>query len=301
MTLAETIDVPRYRSSLPGALLKRLMRISSPVGPGFCLVLLFSGLVCHSVRADDSATQLPSQIRVIELPSSVVPSSLPPAIAKPQAAIHPSGRANFGGEQVSPNARYVADWVVDSANNGRRPFAIVDKVAAKVFVFSAQGDLRGAAPVLLGLARGDDTVPGIGQRKLSAILPAERTTPAGRFVASLDRDVHGQEVLWVDYDSAISMHPVITSDPRERRQQRLDSPVLTERRISYGCINVPVKFYKNVVSPVFKGTDGIVYVLPETRPVKEVFELYDVDGPASSKLQVADQFLTTSATARTAK
>ena len=34
----------------------------------------------------------------------------------------------------------------------------------------------------------------------------ERTTPAGRFVASLDRDVHGQEVLWVDYDAAISMH-----------------------------------------------------------------------------------------------
>lgn len=286
MTLAATMNVPRYRFSWPGALLTRFS--SLPVGPTLCLILLSSGLVCHSVWADDSATQLPSQIRVIELPPSLVSTSSPLAIAKPLAAIHHSGRANFGDEPASPDARHVADWVVDSGNNGRRPFAIVDKVAAKVFVFNAQGDLRGAAPVLLGLARGDDTVPGIGQRKLSAILPEERTTPAGRFVASLDRDVHGQEVLWVDYDSAISMHPVITSDPKERRQQRLDSPLLTERRISYGCINVPVKFYTSVVSPAFKGTDGIVYVLPETRPVRDAFASYDIDWPASSKTHGAN-------------
>ncbi|MBC7547771.1 MAG: hypothetical protein H7224_03885 [Polaromonas sp.] len=222
--------------------------------------------------------------------------ALPPATAaaRPLAAIHRFERANFGGEPASLDARHVADWVVDSGNNGRRPFAIVDKLAAKVFVFDARGDLRGAAPVLLGLARGDDSVPGIGQRKLSSIRPEERTTPAGRFVASLDRDVHGQEVLWVDYDSAISMHPVITSDPKERRQQRLDSAILTERRISYGCINVPVNFYSSVVSSTFKGTDGIVYVLPESRPVKDVFASYDVDGPAASKNHDAAEPATTS-------
>ena len=195
----------------------------------------------------------------------------------------------------------MADWVVDSGNNGRRPVAIVDKTAAKVFVFDARGDLRGAAPVLLGLARGDDSVPGIGPRKLSSIWPEERTTPAGRFVASLDRDVHGQEVLWVDYDSAFSMHPVVTSNSKERRQQRLDSLVLMERRISCGCINVPVKFYDPVVSAAFIGTDGIVYVLPATRPVRDVFALYDIDGPASTKNHGATELPTTSPVDRRAK
>ncbi|MDP1885205.1 hypothetical protein [Polaromonas sp.] len=184
--------------------------------------------------------------------------------------------ANFGQEVASPESRKLADWVVDSADNGKLPFMIIDKVQARVFMFNAQGQLRGAASALLGLAVGDHTVPGIGQRKLSSILPAERTTPAGRFVASLDRDIHGQEVLWVDYDSALSLHRVVTGQPKERRAERLATPSPLDNRISFGCINVPVKFYENVVSPSFTGTNGIVYILPETRSAREVFGSYDV-------------------------
>ena len=184
--------------------------------------------------------------------------------------------ANFGREESSPESRKLADWVMDSANNNKLPFIIVDKARARVFVFDAQGQLKGASTILLGLAVGDDSVPGIGQRKLSTIRPAERTTPAGRFVASLDRDVHGEEVLWVDYDTAVSMHRVATGQPKERRLERLASSSLLDKRISYGCINVPVKFYEKVVSPTFTGTNGIVYVLPETRSAREVFGSYDV-------------------------
>jgi hypothetical protein len=123
----------------------------------------------------------------------------------------------------------------------------------------------------MGLAIGDDTVPGIGQRPLSSIKPAERTTPAGRFMASLDLDIHGVEVLWVDYDSSLSLHKVVKGTPQERRAQRLASPNPAERRITFGCINVPVPFYERVVSPAFKGTYGVVYVLPETRPARDLF------------------------------
>lgn len=184
--------------------------------------------------------------------------------------------ANFGQEASSPESRKLADWVMDSADNGKLPFIIIDKVHARVFVFDAQGQLRGASTALLGLAVGDDSVPGIGQRKLSSIRPAERTTPAGRFIASLDRDIHGQEVLWVDYETAVSLHPVVTGQPKERRAERLASPSALDKRISYGCINVPVRFYEKVVSPTFTGTNGIVYVLPETRSAREVFGSYDV-------------------------
>jgi len=69
-----------------------------------------------------------------------------------------------------------------------------------------------AAAALLGLALGDASIPGIGDRALSSIRPEERTTPAGRFVAALDRNSHGKGILWVDYDSAVSLHPVLTSN-----------------------------------------------------------------------------------------
>ncbi len=187
--------------------------------------------------------------------------------------------ANFGQEASTPESQKLADWVVDSSDNNRLPFAIVDKVNARVFVFDAQGQLKGTTPVLLGLAVGDDSVPGIGQRKLSSIRPEERTTPAGRFVASLERDIHGQEVLWVDYETAVSLHPVVKGTPKERRAERLASASVLDKRISYGCINVPVSFYEKVVSPTFTGTSGIVYVLPETRPAREVFRSYDVQDP----------------------
>ncbi|NPC58421.1 hypothetical protein HNE04_22680 [Caenimonas sp. S4] len=156
------------------------------------------------------------------------------------------------------------------------PFVIVDKVAGRVFVFDAHGRLQGAAPALLGLALGDHSVPGIGSRKMSTIRPEERTTPAGRFVATLERSLKGDEILWIDYDAAIALHRVIATAPKERRLQRLDSRTPSDRRITYGCINVPVKFFDNVVVPAFRGTAGVVYVLPETRSAREVFGSYEL-------------------------
>ena len=107
--------------------------------------------------------------------------------------------------------------------------------------------------------------------------PETRTTPAGRFVATLGQDSHGKDVLWVDYDAAVAIHRVITTKPEERRLQRLATRTPLDNRISYGCINVPARFYEKVVSPAFTGTDGIVYVLPETRPAREVFGSYYVE------------------------
>lgn len=187
--------------------------------------------------------------------------------APPQALL----QAHFGHERPSEAARHVADWVVGSRDNQRLPFVVVDKVAATVFVFDADGRLQGAAPALLGLARGDDAVPGIGNRPLSAILPYERTTPAGRFVANLDKNLKGSDILWVDYDGAVSLHAVVTQVASERRAQRLSSPTPTDNRISFGCINVSAGFFQTVVLPAFRQSNGVVYVLPESRSVQQVF------------------------------
>ena len=212
------------------------------------------------------------------MPAQKSASASTPIPAPPiDSALKDKQRAYFGDEPVSREARQIADWIVDSTDNKGLPFVIVDKVDAKVFVFDNGGRIHGAAPALLGLARGDDSVPGIGDRAFADMPPETRTTPAGRFVASLGMDTSGKDVLWVDYEAAVSLHRVVTNKPMERRLARLATPTPLDNRISYGCINVPKRFYEEVVSPAFTGTHGIVYVLPETRPAREFFGAYNVE------------------------
>ena len=251
--------------------------LAAGIAKGICLGLMAVSFTPHAVAAAENTPQFSNQDRslsALQIPGSRVSVKTQPAVAP-----HPK-RANFEQERKSEQARQMADWVMDSGDNRRMPFAIVDKTDAKVFVFDSDGRLRGAAPVLLGLAQGDYAVPGIGDRKLSDIRPEERTTPAGRFVASMGYNGNGKDVLWVDYKNAVSLHRVITNNPRERRLERLAAPTPREKRISYGCINVPAKFFDNVVKPAFTRTKGIVYVLPETRPIGEIFKAYyDLDLP----------------------
>ena len=196
-----------------------------------------------------------------------------PAAAQSAAAQGPApARAGFGSEHASADAHRVADWIVKSGDNLGLPFAIIDKEAAKVFVFNERNEILGVAPALLGLGHGDESVPGIGHRRLATITKEERTTAAGRYEASLGNDFE-QDVLWIDYDAGLSLHRVIVGRAADHRHARLASPTPLDNRISYGCINVPVRFYNTVVAPAFKGTVGIVYILPETKPIEAVFAM----------------------------
>ncbi|MEY4652984.1 MAG: hypothetical protein RI884_1565, partial [Pseudomonadota bacterium] len=68
--------------------------------------------------------------------------------------------ADFAGQQPSPEVRELAERVLTTGDHGGRTVVIVDKQQARVFVLDAAGRFVGAAPVLLGSARGDHTVPG---------------------------------------------------------------------------------------------------------------------------------------------
>jgi len=199
-----------------------------------------------------------------------------PALAGPLAGV----RADFGRAQPSPEVRQVAGWSLHTGDNGGRSVVVVDKQRAHAWILDPAGHLRGDAPVLLGLARGDHTVPGIGDRPLSQIRPDERTTPAGRFIAEHGVNANGEDVVWVDYASAVSMHRVRTAVKAERRLQRLATATPDDNRISYGCINLPRRFYEQVLLPAVRGGSGaVVYVLPETRPASQVFGSFDPPGP----------------------
>jgi hypothetical protein len=199
-----------------------------------------------------------------------------PAWAASEGAAH---RAQFQGQGAPDSVHHMADWVTDSGDNGGLPFVIIDKEDAKVFVFDKTGRLTGEAWTLVGLAHGDDSIPGIGTMPLTAITPDMRTTPAGRFVAALGHDLGKLDVLWVDYSLAIALHRVINTNPAERRLERIVSEKAAEHRISYGCINVPAKFFDSVIDPTFKDTKGVVYILPEVKAMQAVFPAYyEVDG-----------------------
>jgi hypothetical protein len=169
------------------------------------------------------------------------------------------------------NVPVFAEQVVAARNNQGLPFLVVDKVQARVWIFTGLGAMLGSSPVLLGLAIGDTSVPDIGERKLSNIRPEERITPAGRFPSTLGRNLQGQEVLWVDYDGGVSMHRFVRGQPSERRAERLATPTPTDNRVSYGCINVPAAFFNALVLPTVRQNGSIVYVLPETRPMNQLF------------------------------
>ena len=222
----------------------------------------------------------PRRRRTFSCAAAILAAALLSVTANATAA--PSARAQLGRESVAPEVRSVADWVARSGDHGGTPFVIVDKRHARVFVFDANAQLTAHAPVLLGAARGDDSVPGIGERPIRDIKPAERTTPAGRFVAEGGRNLRGDDIVWIDYDAAVSMHRVITSNPSERRLERLASPTYADNRISYGCINVPVAFFNDHISPIFSGErKAIVYVLPEVHALRKVFPGYDGAEPGT--------------------
>ncbi|KNZ33247.1 MAG: hypothetical protein AD742_07450 [Methylibium sp. NZG] len=172
-----------------------------------------------------------------------------------------------------------AERVLMSADHRGLPFAIVDKRAATLTVYLADGRSAGTAPVLLGRTRGDHSVPGVGARTQAGQLRVDdRTTPAGRFDSEPGRNLAGEAVLWVDYASAFAIHRVRPGPAQQRRQHALAAGEARDRRLSAGCVVVPEAFFDAVVQPVLGRGPGVVYVLPEdgsasieplmTRPVE---------------------------------
>ena len=174
------------------------------------------------------------------------------------------------GQEVSDTMIELAGWVVSTKDSEGYPFAIIDKAAAQILVFGGDGRLRGTAPGLFGSAIGDHSAPGIAGLALRAIPGRDRTTPAGRFIGGFGPSTDAGRVLWVDYDSAVSIHPTTNGVPAEKRAERLASPAPDDNRVTHGCINVSPEFYAQIIQPTFE-RGGVFYILPDTMPLAEVF------------------------------
>jgi hypothetical protein len=200
------------------------------------------------------------------------------ANAQTATAAGAAKRADFRGMALSVDVQHIAEWAVHSGDHKGLPFIIVDKVNAQALAFDRTGTLVRKTPVLLGIGVGDVFAPGVVNMNMYDTKPWQRITPAGRFFAEEDLNLKGQRVLWVDYDTSIAIHKLPSKRTKQRRHERIVSPDPAEHRITYGCINVPPAFYDQVVHPLFGRKGGIVYVLPESMPLKSVFRSYDLDG-----------------------
>lgn len=144
----------------------------------------------------------------------------------------------------------LAGWVVAAKDSQGYPFAVIDKAAARILVFGGDGSCA-VRPGLFGSAIIDHTAPGIAGLALREIPGRDRTTPAGRYVGGYGPSIDAGRVLWVDYDSAVSIHP--TADVPVKRAERLASPSPDDNRVTHGCINVSPEFYEQIITHVQAG------------------------------------------------
>lgn len=229
----------------------------------------------------------PSAFDTVQIASHLDPEIAHEPAPDVQLPPPPLTAADFGTLSPSPAARHMADWIVSRRDNGKLPFVVLDKHDARLYAFQADGHVLEDTPVLLGQSHGDDTYPGIGNVPISQVKPYQRTTAAGRFVTQPGLDEDKTDVVWLDYDGALAMHRVINKVKSEHRLQRLASADPKVRRISWGCINIPIDFFDRRISPVFGKRPGIAYVIPETKTFAQVFERDGATGPVVATLSTA--------------
>ncbi|WP_322966185.1 hypothetical protein [Sphingomonas fuzhouensis] len=205
-------------------------------------------------------------------PKTVVSKSKIKAKAKAKTKA-PQAKSEAGPVLTpSPAAERVIAWVAGSHDNRGLPWAVVDKVNATIFLFAPDGKPLAAEPVLIGIMPGDEASPGVGTKTLASLGPAEKTTPAGRYLAKFGLPVGGERVLWVDYATSVALHPIPKdAGAKEKRRERMLSPTPDDNRITFGCINVPQAFYARQLRPTFRKKGGYVYILPDTKTLEEVF------------------------------
>lgn len=160
------------------------------------------------------------------------------------------------GEVVmSSAAKASLDHIIDTNDNGGRPFVIADKKAGKLYLMNADGKVVDTTPALFGKTPSDSAktsgVTGAGKYDLKYNRDARLPSGYAGSVQSFDTGANGEQ---------FAIHRVIDVKG-QNRQSRLDSKTARDNRITLGCINVPAEFYNQHLDSEL---GAVLYVLPET-------------------------------------
>ncbi|EGO4206026.1 hypothetical protein ITZ66_002719 [Escherichia coli] len=161
---------------------------------------------------------------------------------------------------LSNTASAVRAWVQETKDNRGQKYIIADKVSGEMHIMDSRGNVLATMPALYGTQKGDAAVP--GQTPAGIFTLQQRYDVASSFGGDVQQFAeHSDGSIW-------AIHRVLTSNPKQMRQARLNSPTAEDNRISLGCINVPADMYNKYLKNGFKGK---LYVIPEQRPLGEVF------------------------------
>lgn len=178
-------------------------------------------------------------------------------------AVASQGYANVGTVEVqqvlSQPANVVNGWVRQAGDNQGQRYIIADKAAGMLHIMSAEGTVLESAPALYGKKQGDGMT--VGETPAGIFLLHHQPAPTAyggdlqQFATAPDGDVY-------------AIHRVLTTNPRQNRQGRLNTPTPDDNRISLGCINVPADIYNQYLT---QGFQGKLYILPDQEDITTTF------------------------------
>lgn len=162
-------------------------------------------------------------------------------------------------DKMSPLAQQVYQSMAPAAKKTGKGFIVADKPMGAIHFFNADGSLLVQDTALYGAGIGDK----IGQ--------TPKVTPAGTYTlqAVNDPEYTGGTILHLtetnDGAAVIAVHPVWLGEPSQKRTERLNSLGISDKRVSYGCINTKeATFLESVLPNIGAFNGGMIFVLPDS-------------------------------------
>jgi hypothetical protein len=152
------------------------------------------------------------------------------------------------------------------------PFFIADKPNGKIHLFDSKGNFVNSSDALYGKSKGDILTEESLNKSPDEMKDIDKVTPAGTYTVSVHKDLEyaGGYTLALkkgnNYLGGIAIHSVYLGDAKERRQERLKSINLEDKKISFGCINTTQDFFLKTVLPTIQNFNNAgVVVIPDNQ------------------------------------
>jgi len=157
-------------------------------------------------------------------------------------------------------------------------FFIADKPNGKIHLFDTDGKFLKSSDALYGKQAGDVLTAEAREKPVEKTQDIDKVTPAGVFNLSVNKnpDYTGGYVLRFTDNKGdmggVAIHAVYTGDVKENREAKLASKDLTDKKITFGCINVDASFFTgNIIPRIDKMENAGVVVIPDAQEQLDLF------------------------------